>query len=245
MEKEIIDLVDSLVKVHLKDSTVIRSFSDGQWYNFYSNLYHDLVSSHVALFGALITIAVAIFGFKYWNDNVNLKKEIRLLSKKVATEAAGTSAQKKAEEVAISVATDKAALVAEKVIGEKVSEVTKEHISKNFDDFIMSIMYVFIALLDQVADKKNTLYYVLDCLQKNVSRCSKKHVPQLIFVVRKVIDKIKSWNNFSLGDQDKGSLKLIAEGIQNLILALDDEKERKYWLGEWDPVKRDIEFFVS
>lgn len=245
MEEEIKYLIDSLVQVHLKDPCVIGSFSDGHWYNFYSNLYHDLVSSHVALFGALITIAVAIFGFKYWNDNVNLKKEIRQLSKRIATEEARTSAQKKAEEVATSVATDKATSVAEKVISAKVSEVTKEHISKNFDDFIMSIMYVFIALLDQVADKKNTLHYILDCLLKNVSRCSKEHVPQLIFVVRKVIDKIKSWKNFSLDDEDKGLLKLIAEGIQDLILALDDEKERKYWLSEWDPVNRDIASFGS
>lgn len=245
MEKEIIDLVDSLVKVHLKDSAVIRSFSDGQWYNFYSNLYHDLVSSHVALFGALITIAVAIFGFKYWNDNVNLEKRIKELSKDIAAKEAEASAEKKAEEVAAGVAADKAASIAEAVAKAKAGEVTKEHISKNFDDFVMSMMYVFIALLDQVVDKKNTLHYILDCLQKNVYRCSKEHVPQLIFVVKKVIDKIKSWNHFSLGEEEKGLLKLIAEGIQDLILALDDEKELKIWLNEWDPIKRDIDYFVS
>ena len=244
MEEEIRYLIDSLVQVHLKDPSVVRSFSDGQWYNFYSNLYHDLVSNYVALFGALITIAVAVFGFKYWNDNINLEKRVRRLSKNIAAKEAKTSAEKKAKEVAGSVAAEKAESVAAEVIKTKVNEVTKEYISRNFDDFVMSMMYVFIALLDQVDDKKNTLHYILDCLQKNVYRSSKEYVPQLIFIVKKVIDKIKSWNNSSLGDDDKGMLKLIAEGIRNLILALD-ENERKYWLSEWDPVKRDIDYFVS
>lgn len=47
------------------------------WYEFYNNAYAELITSHAALFGGLIAVAIALFGIKYWLENQNIDEKIK------------------------------------------------------------------------------------------------------------------------------------------------------------------------
>lgn len=44
------------------------------WYDFFQNSLNSVLSVHVAMFGVIVTIAIAVFGFKAWDGRKNIKE---------------------------------------------------------------------------------------------------------------------------------------------------------------------------
>lgn len=58
------------------DSAMRDSLMSSQWCSFFSQSLDKVIATHVGLFTALITIAVAIFLTKYWFDNNKFNSEL-------------------------------------------------------------------------------------------------------------------------------------------------------------------------
>lgn len=77
--------IQEIHHINTKDSCACSfdSLSNSQWYNFYHDAYANLISSHSALFGTLIAVMVGLFAFKYYFDNIKIKKLEKSFEKKV------------------------------------------------------------------------------------------------------------------------------------------------------------------
>lgn len=63
--------------------------------DFFQGIFSNLVAVNVGLFGALIAVAVFVFGIKYWLDTTKMKE----IAKETAREAADKAAADTAEEL--------------------------------------------------------------------------------------------------------------------------------------------------
>ena len=74
MSNNVFHLIQEFHNAKDSCSCAFDSLSENHWYNFYNDAYSNLISSHSALWGTLITAAVGIFAFKYYHDTVKIEK---------------------------------------------------------------------------------------------------------------------------------------------------------------------------
>lgn len=219
VSKTVNSSMDSLVRKAAIDTLIADKISNSHWYDYYSLAFQELVASHVGLFGALIAVAVAIFGFKYWSDNVNLKKIIDKSAKEKATEATK----------------------------KEIPNAIKEVVDETYAQSTSGTIDVLLPLANEKEFNGAFFLALLNMLKVFIYRLQGRHSVVLLYSLGKLINKMMSYESRNVDNQLKEILKGTRDDLDIALqsyfceLANSDSESFKYLRDEWEKVKKDIE----